>query len=890
VSIRNTIITTVSVCSALLAGPGGVPTAAAQAPGGPDPDGAMAAAAVLEAFAPDGAGDRDAAELRAAADEAERRYRDLLRSDEHRLEARVGLAQVLVRCQLRHAGPMRIMALVEEAERELRSVLVRSPEHWDARFLLALTLHNMPAMLGRADDARREFEVLIAQQGASAAAGPRGALPFVHLGDHHLGAGRRAAAVEVWRRGLALFPGHPMLAARLESAGGPVEPDSSWLAAGGRSPLGADPDAGAAPIYALAPLRIEASNHQFHETRSGTTLRRLDVYTMPGGTGEMLQALQAMPGATRASDGAELYIRGGDPAETPVFFDGGRLAFPGRWESLHGSAMGVVDASVLRRAYFSSGGFSARYGNALSGVVDVETEGRPASGSYRLGVNMVQAGGSLRAPLTAASGAWATASATDVRLVAAMNGERDVYRRAPQSVQAIGGLSVEPLPGVELRGTGLSVGDRFTRRVSINGHEGDLESGSVMQHLALSARALRPDGRRGVAAGATVSRRASGLTLGVLDRDREDLAVGGRLETDAIVGARTRLRAGSEITRYSATAEGRVPLSPSLAPGSPFLALPGARESTVHAGTYAEAEHEPVPGLAVAVGLRADRLPGEDGVTVDPRAAAAYTGGDWTVRVGGGLFHQGRWRAGYRLPDPGHPAGVPRRARHLVAGVERGGALSLRVEAYVKEYDDYVDDTRLGLDPAARPDGAPAGSTTGGPAAVAGRNTGLDAIARWAPRSGPVGWLAYSLLRGRVELVDGRVVPSALDVTHSLTAVARLPLGDRWEAGATARYATGKPFTPVVGGTVDEATGAPVPVHGPIHGERLPDHRRLDARVTRYFFGPDRSAVAYVEMLNLLDRRNVIRYTYGNDFSTRVPVDAFFAHRTFVLGVELQFN
>jgi hypothetical protein len=60
--------------------------------------------------------------------------------------------------------------------------------------------------------------------------------------------------------------------------------------------------------------------------------------------------------------------------------------------------------------------------------------------------------------------------------------------------------------------------------------------------------------------------------------------------------------------------------------------------------------------------------------------------------------------------------------------------------------------------------------------------------------------------------------------------------------------------------------------------------------VTRYLFGRGRSAVAYLEMLNLLDRRNVMSYTYGDDFTTPVPVNAFFAHRTFVLGVELQFN
>lgn len=797
-------------------------------------------------------------EMKRRADHAEASFRALQRADPASADAKVGLAQVLIRCQLPHATVTGVMALIGDAESALKLVLSQQPDHWSARFTLAMLLKNMPAMLGRDTDAVREFERLIAQQGGQAE-GPHYLQPYVQLGDLHESAGRRSAAIETWRRGLALFPSHPALTTRLETTGALAAPDSSWLAAD----MTAATTSELAPLYVFAPLRAEAMNQQFQETRAGTTLRRLDVYTMPGGTGEMLQALQAMPGATRAGDGAELYIRGGDPAETPVFFDGGRLAFPGRWESLQGSAMGVVDASVLRRVYFSSGGFSARYGNALSGVVDVETEGRPARSSYRIGANMVQAGGTVRAQPGERTGLWGTLSGTDTRLITRMNGESELYARAPQSVQGIGGVSYEPVPGVELRSSVLSVGDRYTRLVQMNGHVGEFASRGSMQHASASVRALRPDGRRGISASLTASRRDAGMSFGVLDREREDRAVGGRIESDVIVRA-TRVRSGVEVLRHEAETSGRMPTSSALTPGAPSIMLPAARESAWHTGGYTEAEHSPAPGLALVAGLRLDALPGDSGVVLDPRLGAAYTAGDWTVRAGAGVFHQGSRRARYRLPDPGQPGGIPRRAEHLVAGVERGGTLSLRAEAYVKRYGDYVN----------------AGS---GPAVVAGVNRGVDAIARWSPRTGPGGWISYSLLRGRVALHDGLEVPTALDVTHSLTSVARLPLG-AWELGATARYATGKPFTPMT--AIDEATG--IPSYGTIHSERLPDYRRLDGRVTRYMFGDGATALMYVEMLNLLDRRNIMSYTYSAD-AGRIPVNSVFAHRTVVLGIELQF-
>jgi vitamin B12 transporter len=840
----------------------GVTAAAASAQTGApvtDAPAVRAAEAALQACMRAAGGDPRTA--RAAADEAERRFRELRRSGPGVPEAQVGLAQVLIRCQLPHASVAGIMTLVGEAETELRSVLDAQPDHWDARFTLAMLLKNMPPMLGRGADAVREFERLLAQQGRRAD-GAHLALPWLHLGELHEAAGRRGAAVDTWRRGLALFPAHELLVARLRAAGAEAVPDTTWLAQHSGAAVAKPVDGAGSTMFAFSPLRVEALNHQFQEARAGSTLRRLDVYTMPGGTGDMLQALQAMPGATRAGDGGELYIRGGDPAETPVFFDGGRLAFPGRWESLRGSAMGVVDASVLRRAYFSSGGFSARYGNALSGVVDVESEGRPSADAFRIGANMVQAGATVRGSAGERTGAWGTLSATDTRLIARMNGDAALYTRAPQSVQGIGGVSFEPLPGVELRGSVLSLGDRYGRLIEMNAHAGEFASSSTMQHAAFSARALRPDGRRGISGSITASRRAGEMRFGVLDRAREDRAVGGRLDSDAVLARSSRVRSGVELLHYRATASGRVPATASLAADAPSRGVPEPRQSAWHAGGYVEAEHAPLPGFAMVAGVRVDALPGEDAASADPRLAAAYTGGAWTLRAGAGIFHQGRWRSRYLLPDPGRPSGVPRRAQHLVAGAERAGTLSLRVEAYAKRYDDYV------------ADGA-------GPAVAAGTSTGIDAIARWSPRAGPTGWLSWSLLRGRLSLADGAVVPSALDVTHSLTAVARLPLG-AWELGATGRYATGRPFTPVTG----IADGAPQ--YGPLHGERLPDYRRLDARITRYVFGDRRMALAYLEVLNLLDEAGVTGYTHDAR-GGRVPIDNVFSQRTFVLGFELQF-
>ena len=238
--------------------------------------------------------------------------------------------------------------------------------------------------------------------------------------------------------------------------------------------------------------------------------------------------------------------------------------------------------------------------------------------------------------------------------------------------------------------------------------------------------------------------------------------------------------------------------------------------------------------------------------------------------MGGGAFSQGRWRTRYQLPDASRPSGVPRRARHWTAGVQRDGELSLRAEAYHKEYDGYV---RSGE----------------GPPVVDGRSAGLDVLLRWAGTDLVSGWLTYSFLDGEIELEDGTRLPSEYDVTHNVTAVSKISIGDAWELGLTGRYATGRPITPILG----PAPGGPAeprsPLYGAPHSDRLPNYARLDGRLTRLVSYRGGVLVTYVEGLNLLDRPNVMAYTYDAAYRVRRPIRSFFGDRTLVLGIEAQF-
>jgi vitamin B12 transporter len=793
---------------------------------------------------------QDEAVARREAQRATALLREWMQAEPRGVEPRVRMANVRARCELPFADLMGKGALIGQANALLEEALQIDSTHWEARFTLAMHHFHSPEFLGRAPEAIRHLEILLRQQRDGTQ--PHFAQTYLYLGDLYRRAGRADDATAIWRRGAALFPADTRFAEKL-GTGGTASAAPSALRDSTR-------------VVALEAITVEGGT-RMDDTRSAVALRRVDVLTTPGGTADVMQAFQAAPGATRAAEGSDLYVRGGDPAEAPVFVDGARLFYPGRYETLNGSSFGILDSQVLDAAYFSSGGFSARYGDALSGVLDVRTIGRPDTRTLSLNANTVQLGTSLRLPMTPNLGAWGTVRGTDAGLMLAMHGRADEFVRAPAALEGMAGVVWEPRAGSEVKLTAMADEDALARQVDAYGFTGPFRSNGSNRLAALSGRTLLGGDRVALRGAVSASRRQTRFRFGVLDRERTDRGATARVDADVSL-AGGRVSAGVEGAWMDNAQSGIVPSSDRLAPGSPTLAVDSADEAG-HVGGYVEAERALSSSVALIAGIRADRLPGEDAWSADPRLALAYRSGDWTLRLGGGVFHQGRWRTKYRVPDAGAPAGTPTRAEHLVVGAERGGEPSLKVEGYVKRYADYVED------------GA-------GPRITAGRVAGVDAIVRWSEQRALNGWITYSYLDGTVDLADGSTVPSAVDVRHSLTGVARWSFRPQWELGSTLRLGTGRPFTDITGGH-QGADGRVVPVYGAPNGARLPTYRRLDARLTRYL--PMRAGVGviYLETLNLLDTKNVSGYTYGAGYAERRPVNAYFSQRTLVLGLGLTF-
>ena len=130
---------------------------------------------------------------------------------------------------------------------------------------------------------------------------------------------------------------------------------------------------------------IEASDKK----RATALLTPLDIYTTAGADGQISSALGYLPGVQKVGETEGLFVRGGTGAETKIFMDGNLIN-----NYFTNSVPGIAgrdrfNTSLFKGNIFSSGGYSAVYGQALSSVLILESVDLPETTSFDFGVSPI---------------------------------------------------------------------------------------------------------------------------------------------------------------------------------------------------------------------------------------------------------------------------------------------------------------------------------------------------------------------------------------------------------------------------------------------------------------------------------------------------------------------
>ena len=125
---------------------------------------------------------------------------------------------------------------------------------------------------------------------------------------------------------------------------------------------------------ALNAVIINAGNFEAGTASEASVLKPLDIVTTAGSVGNIIAALETLPGTQSVGEDGRLFVRGGDASETQTFIDGLRVAQPYNASLRNIPSRGRFSPYLFKGMSFSTGGYSAEYGNALSSVLVMDTQ------------------------------------------------------------------------------------------------------------------------------------------------------------------------------------------------------------------------------------------------------------------------------------------------------------------------------------------------------------------------------------------------------------------------------------------------------------------------------------------------------------------------------------
>ncbi|WP_422091872.1 TonB-dependent receptor [Tenacibaculum ovolyticum] len=126
-------------------------------------------------------------------------------------------------------------------------------------------------------------------------------------------------------------------------------------------------------VNTLDAVTINAGTFEAGDNAKVTALKPLDVVTTASALGDFVGALQTLPGTSTVNEDGRLFVRGGDAEETQIFVDGIRVFTPYSPSARNIPTRGRFSPFLFKGITFSTGGYSAEYGQALSSVLLLNT-------------------------------------------------------------------------------------------------------------------------------------------------------------------------------------------------------------------------------------------------------------------------------------------------------------------------------------------------------------------------------------------------------------------------------------------------------------------------------------------------------------------------------------
>ncbi len=628
-------------------------------------------------------------------------------------------------------------------------------------------------------------------------------------------------------------------------------------------PARVQPEAPGIETVVVAASRYEISREI---AASRFRLDRRTIQNMPDVGEDPIRVVQRLPGAAASGASAKTHFRGGEENEVGIMLNGQWLFDPFHIRDYQ-NVFSTIDARAIDGVEVYTGGFPVRYGDRMSGMVLMNSLDAEESRHHEIGLSVFNT--SLLTTGSEGGRKW---------LLSARRGNLDLVIDPkfgqPSYYDVFGEYALELSPNVRLSVNALYADDQVELILETDPAERE----QVVSDTRNAQAWLRLDSNWSPSlASSTVlsfldySNRRAGETndaekmVATVSDNREVRRVGMRQDWVWRPSEDHLMQWGLEVAWSSADYAYRGSAEyyglQALFGQPPIDRLLEANPEGGSYAVYVADRWKLSPRAVLEWGLRWDDQTYTD-LTSDsqlsPRVSAMYRLRDNTeVRVSAGRYHQSQSIQSLQIEDGVTQFWPAQRADHVIVGVRRmfGNDVSLRAEAFVKEirkprprFENLYDP--LGVLPELQAD-----RVRLDPSLAQAR--GIELSVDWA--AGAWDWWATYTWSRVVDRIEARDEPRSWDQRHAF----QLGLGwhdENWSFSTAFSVRTGWPATGLsLVQTGVDSDGDPDyrAVPGPRNAERLPTFSSLDLRLSRRFNVRRGTLLAFVEVSNAANRRNV---------------------------------
>lgn len=592
------------------------------------------------------------------------------------------------------------------------------------------------------------------------------------------------------------------------------------------------------------------------------------IQNMPDIGEDPIRVTQRLPGAAASGASAKTHFRGGEVDEIGIMLNGQWLFDPFHIRDYQ-NMFSAIDARAIDGVEVYTGGFPVRYGDRMSGLVLMNSLEPEKPRQHEIGISVFNTS-VLTAGNEGASDWLFSARRGNLDLVI------DPKFGQPSYFDIFGEYAIELSPGARLSANALYADDKVELVLETDPAEREQvvsNTRNAQFWLKLESQWSDSLSSNTVLAFVDFSNRRRGemrdpeKMIATVNDDRDAHQVSLFQDWVWAPSDAHRTQWGLRVTysnagfRYDAQAEYGGLQAIVLDPVSAISRSLQANPKGASYAAYVSDRWKLSRRATVEWGLRWDdqtytQL--ESDAQLSPRISLIYRLSDRTeMRVSAGRYQQSQPVQSLQIEDGVTQYSPAQRADHLIAGLHylTPGDTAIRIEAFQKDihrvrprYENLYDP--LGIIPELQADRvrvAPLRAAARGIEISADRST-----AAWT------WWASYTWSKV-TDRIDGRDVLRSWDQRHALQ-VGITWHDEHWSFSAAASVHSGWPTTglQLVEVGVD-ADGEPIyeATPGPRNEERLPTFSSVDARLSRKFNVHRGSLLAFVEVSNLFNRRNV---------------------------------